>query len=307
MAGHRKERERYQTFGKGYYHFITDGWQEGLLFHTLGQYAYGMIVIGLLTLKFDLRIFSFSIMSNHVHVVLEGTGRACVEAFNYLRQKLSQRLIRDGYPPLPDDYWFKLVPIEDDNQLKNNIIYVDRNSLECQICIPSGYPWGSAYLQHSRIGKMIVGTRASDMSKRKLEELTGSRIPIPSYWEFHPSYGLLPSSFVDYTVFYGLFPKPKDYHSRIVKDYEAFVTVAKALDEESAFSKEEATDILRNILRDQYKGRRVKELTNDEKGKIMGILAKTYQMPVAQIAQILEVSEHLIQQILRSKDYGKYH
>lgn len=307
MGHHRKERERYQTWEKGNYHFITDGWKEGMLFHTLGQYAYGMVLIGLLTLKFGIRIFSFSIMSNHLHIVLEGTGRACVEAFNYLRQKITRRLVQDGYPPVPDDYWFKLVPIESDQQLRKEIIYVDRNAFEWQICIPSGYPWGSAYLQYSRIGKMIAGTRAGDMSKRKLEELTGSRIPIPPHWEFHPTYGLLPSSFVDYSAFYRLFPSAKDYQSRLVKDYESYVAVAKALDEVPVFSDEEAGDILRNILRDLYEGRRLKELGNNEKGQIVGILAKTYLMPVSQIAQILFMSERLVQQFLRSKDYGKFH
>ena len=307
MAQHRKERELYQTWGKGNYHFITDGWKEGMLFHTLGQYAYGMILIGLLTLKFGIRILSFSLMSNHIHIVLEGTGRACVEAFNYLRLKISRRLVQDGYPPVPDDYWFKLVPIESDQQLRREIIYVDRNAFEWQICIPSGYPWGSAYLQYSRIGKMIAGIRAGDLSKRKLEELTGSRISIPSHWEFHPTYGLLPSSFVDYSAFYRLFPSAKDYQSSLVKDYETYVTVAKALDEVPTFSEEEATDILRNILHDQYKGRRLKELGNNEKGQIVGILAKTYLMPTTQIARVLKMSEHLIQQFLRSKDYGHFH
>lgn len=307
MAGHRKERELYQTWGKGKYHFITNGWKEGMLFHTLGQYAYGMTLIGLITLKFNLHIFSFSLMSNHIHIVLEGTGRACVEAFNYLRQKISRRLVRDGYPPVPDDYWFKLVPIESDQQLRMEIIYVDRNAFEWQICIPSGYPWGSAYLQYSRIGKMITGTRADELSKRKLETLTGSRLSIPPHWEFHPTYGLLPSSFVDYAVFYRLFPSAKDYQSRLIKDYETYVTVAKALDEVPTFSEEEAGDILRNILQNLYGGRRLKELANNERGQIVGILAKTYLMPVSQIAQTLKMSEYLVQQFLRSKDYGKFH
>ncbi len=154
---------------------------------------------------------------------------------------------------------------------------------------------------------MIAGLRAGDLSKRKLEELTGSRISIPPHWEFHPTYGLLPSSFVDYSAFYRLFPSAKDYQSRLIKDYETYVTVAKSLDEVPTFSEEEATDILRNILHGQYKGRRLKELGNDEKGQIVGILAKTYLMPTTQIAQILKMSEHLIQQFLRSKDYGHFH
>ena len=232
----RKERQDIRNLKKGYYHLSTDGWKDGLLFHTKEQYAFGMIIIGLLTLWTGITVYSFTLMPNHVHILLSGNGEACLKAFDYLRNKLSARLVKDGYPPLPEDCWFKLKPVEDPEQMKIELLYVDRNPYELLLCVPSGYLWSSSYLHYSQLGTMIKGRRADTISKRELEEMTGSRITIPPHWEFHPILGLLPTSFIDNNLFLRLFINPKDYETRLVKDYEAFVKVGKTLGETPLFS-----------------------------------------------------------------------
>lgn len=304
MIRRRKEREEIRQWKKGYYHLSTDGWKEGRLFHTASQYAYGMIVMGLVTLLFDVKIYSFSLMPNHVHMILSGTGAACLDVFDYLRQKFSDRLIKDGYPALPDDYWFKLVPIEDEQQMKNVFIYVDRNAYEKQISVPCGYPWSSGPLHYSLLGTLLTGQRADTFSKRKLIEMTGSSKPIPPDWEFHPAIGLLPCSFVDNRLFLRLFKSPKEYESRLVKDYEAFVQVARTLDEVPDYSEEDYVIIVDQMLERKFSGRGLWQLSNEEKGRLAVDLMKNYDMSVPQIAQAIKMSEHMVRQFLRAKDFG---
>ena len=305
MARRRAERERIRSLKKGYYHLSTDGWREGFLFHNQQQYALGMIVVGLLTLLFDITIYDFSLMPNHVHILLSGTGASCLAAFDYLRQKISARLRKDGYPPLPEDYWFKLVAVEDPEQMKNNFIYIDRNAYELQQCIPSGYPWGTGYLHFSRMSIMISGTPASAFSKRKLEEMTGSRISIPAHWQFHPQYGLLPSFFVDNSLFLRLFKGPKEYESRLVKDYEAFVKVSRFLNETPNFTAFEVKEIVDQLLQNFYSGRQLRQLSNEEKGRLVTLLSKEYDLPAEVIASTLGLPGHIVQQLLRAKDFGR--
>lgn len=305
MARRRAERERIRSLKKGYYHLSTDGWREGFLFHNQQQYAFGMIVVGLLTLLFDITIYDFSLMPNHVHILLSGTGASCLAAFDYLRQKISARLRKDGYPPLPEDYWFKLVAVEDPEQMKNNFIYIDRNAYELQQCIPSGYPWGTGYLHFSRMSSMISGTPASAFSKRKLEEMTGSRISIPAHWQFHPQYGLLPFAFVDNSLFLRLFKGPKEYESRLVKDYEAFVKVGRSLNETLNFTAFEVKEIVDQLLQNFYSGRQLRQLSNEEKGRLVTLLSKEYDLPAEVIASTLGLPGHIVQQLLRAKDFGR--
>ncbi len=305
MNRRRKERADCRSLKKGYYHLSTDGRWEGSLFYTKEQYAYGMCLIGILTLLFDIRIYSFTLMSNHVHIILSGTGSACLDAFDYLRRKISARLVKDGYPPLPEDYWFKLVPVDDPEQMKRDFIYVDRNPYEKHICVPGGYPWGTGYLHYSFVGDMLIGDRAGTLSGRELERRTGTRMSFPEHWQFHPQYGLLPASFIDNSLFTKLFRVPKEYLTNLVKDYESAVQVARSLDESPEYSEEETRDIVETLLQKYYANSSLSKLSPDKKGRLAVILKKEYDMPESIIAHSLGFSEHLVFQFLRSKDYGK--
>lgn len=307
MNEKRKQRGEYLSWKKGYYHLSTDGWQEGRLFHTASQYAYGMILIGLLTLLFPVEIYEFSLMPNHIHIVLSGTGAAIVAAFDYLKKKVNIMLRKDGYPPLPKDYWFKLTPIETEEQMRINILYVARNPYEKQFSVPGGYPWGSAWLHHSPLGKMVKGTRADAVSKRELERLCGTRTPIPPHWEFHPRLGLLPLSFVNEKLFYKLFPSPKKYETRLIKEYEAFVKLGKDLNEDVEFSREEILDILSQVLRDSFSGKRFKDLSGEESGRLCQQLNERFCLSAEQIASAIGIQEYVVRQLLNSKEFGKRH
>ena len=147
--------------------------------------------------------------------------------------------------------------------------------------------------------------KAGEMSKRELERLTGSRIPIPSNWEFHPVLGLNPACFVRNDKFLKLFPTPKAYQSRLTKDYESLVQVADSLGEEVAFSPEEIEGILNKMLRLHFSGRGVRHLNNEEKARLSVILSQNYHLSAGQIAGTLGLQEYLVKQFLNSKDYGK--
>ena len=219
MKTYLKERKEYQTWKNGYYHLSSDGWQEGKLFHNDSQFAYGMILIGLLTLRFKLVIYDFTLMDNHIHLLFSGTGAECCQAFDYFKMKLSARLVKDGFPPLPVNYGFKLKPVKDEEQMRVEYLYIDRNTLEKGISLPGGYPWGAAFLHFSKMGKYLHGVKAASLSKNRLEQICGTRMPIPPHWEFHQELGLLPSSFVDNNLFNRLFSHPKVYQTRLVKEY----------------------------------------------------------------------------------------
>ena len=299
------KRDEYKDLPKGYYHLSTDGKWDGIIFHTPVLFAYGMILLGLITLAFPIEIYAFTLMDNHIHIVLSGTGKACREAFLYLVRKLNQRLIKDGYEPLPEDYGCKLVSITTREQLQNDMIYLDRNPYEKQFCVPAGYPWGTTLIHHSCILSLFQWKKAGVMSKRELERINGSRIPIPADWEFNPVLGLNPACFVRNDIFLKLFPTPKAYQSRLTKDYEAFVQVAESLGEDVEFSSEEIEGILHKLLRLHFSGRGIRHLNNDEKARLSVKLSQNYHLSAGQIAGTLGLQEYLVKQFLNAKDYGK--
>ena len=300
-----RQRRDYKQLKSYYYHLSSDGWKDGLLFHTKEHYAFGMTLIGLLTVMFGIVIFEFTLMPNHIHILMKGNGEQCVKAFDYFRRKLSALLVHDGYPPLPEDYRFKLTPIDTEEQMRVNILYVARNPYEKGLAVPGGYPWGTAYLHYSILTSFLHGKEAGQMTHRERYERTRTRTPIPPSWEWHPKLGLLPLSFIDHELFFRLFPTPKHYETRLVKDYEAFVKLGKSLDETVFFSENEMIEIVQASVRDLYPGKRKEALSPEEKGRLCVELSKTYQLSSGQMAEALNMSEYLVKQFLYAKDFGK--
>lgn len=298
----RQERNEIRAGGRGCYHLCTDGLKDATIFNNDDQYAFGMILIGLICLKYNLKVYAFVLMPNHIHLIIEGTGADCLKAFDYLKQKLSARLKRDGDSPLPEDYWFKLVKIEDEEQLKREIIYVLRNPLEKSLGSVGGYLWGSGWIHFSNMVQAMGGTLAGKMSKRKKIKYFTSEQDIPDHWLVHPYLGLLPHSFVDTALVENLFPTPKDLQTALVKDYEVYFQIAQRLGELCEFSKAEITGIVNQILQKRFDGRNLNNLSEQDKGKMAIILNREYGLTSYQISTSIYLKELVVRQLLSSKE-----
>ena len=298
----RQERKEIRARGRGFYHLCTDGLKDTLIFNNDDQYAFGMILIGLICLKYNLKVYAFILMPNHIHLIIEGTGADCLKAFDYLRQKLSARLKQDGDSALPEDYWFKLVMIEDEEQLKREIIYVMRNPLEKSIGSVGGYLWGSGWLHFSHMVRAMGGTPAGKMSKRKKSKYFTCELAIPDHWQVHPYLGLLPNSFVDTSLVEKLFPTPKDLQTALVKDYEVYFQIAQRLGELCEFSKAEITGIINQTLQKRFGGRNLNDLSEQDKGKMAIILNREYGLTSYQISKSIYLKELVVRQLLSSKE-----
>lgn len=306
QMNNRRSREEIRAKGKGYYHFCTDGLKTGNLFYSAAQFSYGMILIGLLALKYSLKIYAFVLMPNHIHIVLSGTGENCLKAFDYFKYKVSLRLKKDGYSPLPDDYGFILKEIPDKDSMKSELAYVLRNPLEKDYSTIAGYVWGTGWLYHSGISVYISGKRVDEMSKREVTRLTGTELALPGHWRLHPDLGLLPGGFVDTSLVKRLFPAAKDFEVAMVKDFESFVRTARALNEDIEFSMTEIKSIVNLTLQNNFKGKSLSELTQDAKCKLAVILGSKYGLTPYEISQGIYLKESIVRQVISAKEYRKF-
>ena len=302
MRETQKKRDEYRALKKGYYHFCTDGLQGGLIFNNVLQYAFGMLMLGLISIKFGIRIYAFTLMPNHIHIILSGTGADCLEAFDFLKRKLSLRLVRDGFSPLPADYWFKLVPIESEAQMRMEIVYVLRNCLEEGFGVVGGYLWSSSWLYHTDFSKLVGGTPASRVSGRELSRMMLGRETLPPDWLVHPYLGLHPGSFVDTSLVLRLFPEPKDLQTALVKDYEVMFQIARRLGELQKFNKAEIDGIVTQVLLKRFPGKDLNQLSDDDKGKIILILNRDFGLSSYQISTAIYIKEKVVRQLLAAKE-----
>lgn len=301
MDKKQKRRAEYKSWKKGYYHLCTDG-KKGTICHDDAEYVYLVNTISLLDRLFPVKVHSYEVMRSHLHLLLSGRGKDCVAVFDYVRGRINKRLVRDGHPPLPEDYDFKLIPVENEDQMRNNSVYIARNASEALNICPGGYLFGSSMAFYSEIPRLFEMVRAGDMSVRALKKLFQTHVSIPPDRLIHPGLGMvLPQSFVDMDVLYKVFPTAKEYETRLVKDYEAFVEIADLVGEEIVFSVEEAKDIVRQTL--MLEGRNLSDLSNDDRCALAVRLNKKYRLDAITLSQAVFIPVRVISQALRSKKY----
>ena len=303
MNERMKRRALYRSWKKGYYHLCTDG-KKSILCHDDAEYAHVVNVISVLDQKFPVKVHSYEVMRSHVHLLLSGRGTDCVDAFDYLKYRISRRLREDGHDPLPRDYDFRLVPVENEEQMRRNFVYIARNAFEVQDVLPGGYLWGSSMVFYSQVPHLFETVRAGDLSARKLWKLLGTRIRIPKDRLVHlPTGMVLPVSFVDTRVFYKVFPTARQYQTALVKDFEGYVMVADQLGEAISFTSEEVGMMIEQTLKTDYQGVSPDQLTADVRFRLAAGLQKKYRLTVEQLAEGLHLPVRTLSQALRSKQY----
>ena len=300
----RKTRKEYKEWGKGYYHLCLDRLEGRLLFNDDEDYRLGMATVALAKLKCGIEVYAVELMPNHFHEILSGTGEQCLKVFAYLKRRFSEQLIKKGYPPLPEDYGFKLIPIEDEEAMRKQILYTVRNPYEKDFCVPGGHLWGSSYLYFNELANLIRGNKVSDMFQTELHRYTGSKESLPPDWEIHPQLGVLPRNYVKTEKVMRLFHSAKDFLTRLVKEYETVVKIARTLGEEIEFSEDEVRDMVNTELRNAYPGRAFKSITQEEKCLVAVRMSASHGLSPKQLSKALFLSELTIQQALRSKDYS---
>ena len=299
MDKRQKRRAEYKTWKKGYYHLCTDG-KKGIICHTEAEYVYLVNTISLLNLLFPVTVHVYEVMRSHLHLLISGKGAACVAAFDYIRRRINKRLREDGYPPLPADYDFRLIPIEDENQMRNNAIYIARNASQVMHIRPGSYLFGSTVVLYADAFRLFETVRAGDLSVRTLRKMFNTMLSIPPDRPIHPGLGMaLPQGFVDMGVLYKIFPSATEFETRLVKDYEAFVEIADKVGEEIVFTVEEARNMVDMEL--MKAGRLLTNLSSEEKCQLAIALNRRFRLDALTLSRVLYIPARIISQALKGK------
>lgn len=303
MDKRQKRRAKYKTWKKGYYHLCTDGRNKGIC-HDEGEFVNVVNAISLLDLMFPVKVHAYEVMWSHLHLLLSGRGADCVAVFDYLKMRIDKRLREDGRPPLPKNYDFRLVPVESEDQMCKNAVYIARNAFEVKNIRPGSYLFGSSFIIYSDLPRLFETVRAGDLSARELKRMFRTHLPIPPDRPIHPGLGMaLPQGFVDTAVIYKVFPTATQYETRLVKEYESFVEIADQVGEEVEFSLLEAVDIVDQEL--TRVGKRLDGMSSDERCQLAVQLNRKYRLNESILSKVLFLPPHVVSQVLRSKRYAK--
>ena len=146
-------------------HLCTPGKLTEIICENEDDYRFCVSMIAIAAVVANVRIITFEIMSNHIHVVLSGEDDDCNRFFDYFKDKLKRYFTKTGRYKNLDGFEPALIPIDSLESLRNEIVYTCRNGyVATGAYTPFSYPWGG--------GNLFFNTFAEKVPARKYKTLT---------------------------------------------------------------------------------------------------------------------------------------
>ena len=307
MTKLEKLRKEYKSWGRWYYHLVLDSLGDRNLFNDIDEYINGMNVVAIGQFINKVGVIQFDWMRNHGHFILLATGLECCLFFDYIHFRLNARLIKDGFPPLPEGWFFKLIRLETLEELVNAVSYSARNSYDARRDIlPGGYIWSSNYLMFSDMCGMMESKTVGVIGTCGMIRLLGSKIKLPESYKVSKLGFVLPESYLlmtddgMMTKARSLYKDSKDYTYRVFRDYETYRKTASSLGEAWSPSGRDVDSLIESILNVNYGVRDINCLDGDKCCDLAVTLGLRYGLKAEEIASRLHLSSSMVSKLLYS-------
>lgn len=267
-------------------HLYTSPIENGVLVNDDEDRKVIMNMIALVTREVNVNLLAYAIMSNHIHLMINGDVIQAKAFYELLIKKLTRYLIGKGKGALLSQINCGTTPVTSLKQFRNEIAYIIRNPFVVRNDINLfSYQWCSGYLYFNPFLCAERGKPASVIGYRKRRCITRtSNTPIPD--GFRVLDGLiLPESFVDYKLVEMLFGDARQYLFCVLKNVEAQVEIATSRGELPHLSDDEMFQLSCSLCRKLFGVMSVKELENSKKKELAVALRNQYAASNGQLSR----------------------
>lgn len=237
----------------GIYHITLRSINQHIIFEEDSDYQKFLFILSDCKAIFDIDIYAYCLMDNHVHLLLHASPKNMSSFFQSLGSRFVRwyncKYSRSGH--LFQDRYFS-VPVEDDNQYLSTLIYIHNNPVKALVCrFPSEYPWSSYNVFYGRQNHLVNVTYSYN--------IVGSKELLQKYFSNHEdSDACYPDIHVQSRHFI-----PDDKALRIFKSVTALSSTSEAV----KLSKPARNSYTRTL---RQKGLTVKQIS-----RLMGISVST--------------------------------
>lgn len=217
--------------GGPFWHIYTDGTKMQNIFRTETDFDGGMAVLGVAScLVPDVRLLTFELMSNHVHLIASGAREECLKLSDIFKDRLRRIMSVRGISVDWKNFTASILPIEDLRALRNEIVYVNRNAFVASPqYTPYNYPWGGGCAYFNPMTHRLQVTRLEDMSYDRKRELSHSRdVSGLNRLAFDGKRIHIPS-FCDIRLGESVFADARSYFNSLTRNAETFSQIAERL------------------------------------------------------------------------------
>ncbi len=289
-----------------YWHLCTPGDLSGVLFRDQEDYVFCMNAVALTVADFvgEISIFTFQIMSNHLHFVFAGGKENILQYYDKLRKRLGRYFSsKYGFNDIRKVNC-NLIPVLDLKYLRNLIAYVNRNGyVVSRNETPFSYRWGAnAYFFNPLIcnetQQLLSGMPVDSIRKlfrtRDYKSIRGCYL-VNGY--------VSPLCFCKISLAENLYRDANHYFNLVSRQIEAFSDLAKELGDRVTFTDDEIYFAVLTLCKREYKVDFPHLLGKDEKIIVAKIMHYDYNSTNKQIKRILRLDEYVIDSLFPRENY----
>ena len=279
---------------KKFWHICTDGLAKGIIFTSDEDYVFGMNGIPVYSLKYDISILAFCLMSNHVHFIVQGEFEKCRQFIRTYKRRLS--LIADVR-----NVEESIKEISDTDYLKRAICYVLRNPTAARISIfPTHYRWssGSLYFNDSSKPGPQTSLLSETVSARAKRILLHTRASVPEHFRITEDGMICPECYVAYSFVEKIFKSPLRFLYFLSKNDNMEVELSGDILHKARYTDNEIAGSVREICINYFYKSTPEELCVEDRYRLAAILRKRYGIGIKQIARLTGTDSKLLKEIL---------
>ena len=292
IVGKKEIMRNVAVEGKNIWHLCTPGESSGILFGTEADYTYGMNMVGVSAAKFfgKIGIYTFQLMSNHLHFVIEGEPDDIEEFFNDLKLRLRRYLLKQERAYDINQISHNSILVKDENYLKNLIAYVNRNGyLVNKNMTQFSYPWGANRYFFFPLAEIEPKIYLSKMANRTKMDMFHTRdINFPEHFYLTNGY-ISPYCYCKIKQAEGLYMNAHHYSSLVSRRVESFLDIAAEIGDTITYSDEEMYISVFHHIKKQFDKSSIQTLSKTEKLQVAKVMHYEYNSSNKQISRILRL------------------
>ena len=153
----------------GIYHIILRSVNQHIIFEEDSDYFKFLYLFSDCKKKYEVEIYAYCLMDNHVHILLNSPPEKLSSFFNSLETKFvrwyNNKYLRSGH--LFQERFHSTI-IENDTAFLSVLVYIHNNPVKANICLyPSEYRWSSYNAYYGQKNPLISTSFAYDIAGTK--------------------------------------------------------------------------------------------------------------------------------------------
>ena len=278
-----------------FYHLHTPE-NFDLIFASDDDFIYGMNLLGLCSkLSPKMKIYTYELMSNHLHIVVSGEKSEIMEFFLLFKSLLKRQFYSLDRGIHWDTFTYNLIDILTVDSLQNTIVYVNKNGYVVnQDITPYSYPWGANRFYFNDEAKKRYYDCRKNMSLRSILQISHSR-KFDHVSDIYAVDGYIsPMCFCQIEEGELFFKDAHQYFFKLSKNLSASKEIANSIGESIYYTDDDLFSLAVKEAAQKYGSPKLSLLPAQAKVEIARMLHNEYNAGNKQIQRLLHIDKALL-------------